>query len=160
MIRQVSHSEFDSVLTIINDGAQAYKGVIPAKCWKEPYMSAEELKAELGGGVEFYGWYEKDQLVAVMGIQPVKDITLIRHAYVRTDCQHRGIGEKLLRHLLNIAKTKQVYVGTWTSATWAVQFYQKNGFQLVPQESRSKLRQYWTVSDRHAEASMVLKLEK
>jgi GNAT superfamily N-acetyltransferase len=160
LIHQVSHSEFDSVLAIINNAAQAYKGVIPVKCWKEPYMSAEELRAEIDNGVEFYGWYGDAKLLAVMGIQPVKDVTLIRHAYVRKDCQHRGIGEKLLRHLLNIAKTKQVFVGTWTAATWAVQFYRKNGFQLVPLESRSKLRQYWTVSDRHAEASMVLKLEK
>lgn len=160
MIRQVSHSEINSILAVINDAAQAYKGAIPAKCWKEPYLSAEELKAELDGGVEFYGWYDDAALVAVMGIQSVKDVTLIRHAYVRTDCQHRGIGERLLRHLLSLAKTKQVFVGTWTAATWAVRFYQKNGFQLVPLESRSKLRQYWTVSDRHAEASMVLKLEK
>jgi N-acetylglutamate synthase-like GNAT family acetyltransferase len=160
LIHQVSHSEFDSVLAIINNAAQAYKGVIPASCWKVPYMSAEELKAEIDNGVEFYGWYDDAKLLAVMGIQPVKDITLIRHAYVRTDCQHRGIGEKLLRHLLNISKTKQVFVGTWTAATWAVRFYQKNGFQLVPLESRSKLRQYWKVSDRHAEASIVLKLEK
>ncbi len=123
-------------------------------------MSEEELKAELESGVEFYGWYEKDRLVAVMGIQPVKDVTLIRHAYVCTVCQRKGIGEKLLCHLLSLANTKQVLVGTWTDATWAVQFYQKNGFQLIPLESRSKLRNYWTVSERHADASVVLKLEK
>ncbi len=143
---------------MINDAAQAYKGVIPAKCWHEPYMPAEELAVEIGAGVQFYGWYENGALVGVMGIQPIKDVTLIRHAYVSTDFQRRGIGEKLLLHLLGLAKTTQVYVGTWTAAWWAVRFYEKNGFSLIPRESRSHLRKYWTISDTHAENSVVLRL--
>jgi len=156
----VSHSEFDSVLSVINDAAQAYKGVIPACCWKEPYMSAEELKAEIDSGVEFYGWYDAAKLLAVMGIQPVKDVTLIRHAYVRADSQRRGIGEKLLYHLISLARTQDVYVGTWKAASWAIRFYEKNGFRFIPREQLVKLRNYWTVSEIHAEASIVLKLHR
>jgi GNAT superfamily N-acetyltransferase len=159
LIRKVSPSEIGSVLGVINDAAQAYEGVIPAECWKQPYMSAEELKEELRAGVKFYGWFDSYTLAGVMGIQPVKGVTLIRHAYVRTSHQRKGIGEKLLRHLVSLAKTKDVYVGTWTAATWAVRFYEKNGFSIVPLERRSKLRQYWAVSDRHAEASVVLELK-
>jgi GNAT superfamily N-acetyltransferase len=160
LIRKVSPSEIGSVLEVINDAAQVYNGVVPAECWRQPYMSAEELKEELNAGVQFYGWYGRDTLLAVMGIQPVKDVTLIRHAYVRTSQQRKGIGEKLLRHLVSLAKTKEIYVGTWTAATWAVRFYEKNGFHLVPLQRGSRLRQYWAVSDRHAQASVVLKLEK
>jgi GNAT superfamily N-acetyltransferase len=134
--------------------------VIPTEVWKEPYMTVGELKEELERGVEFYGWFENGVLVGVMGIQPVKDVTLIRHAYVLTSNQRKGIGEKLLKHLLGLAQTKDVLVGTWAAAWWAVQFYQKNGFRLVPLESRNKLRQHWSIPDRQAETSVVLKLEK
>jgi GNAT superfamily N-acetyltransferase len=160
MICRVSPSEYGSIVDVVNDAAQAYKGVIPADVWKEPYMTAGELKDELGRGVEFYGWFENGVLVGVMGIQPAKEVTLIRHAYVLTSHQRKGIGEKLLKHLLGLAQTKDVLVGTWTAAWWAVQFYQKNGFRFVPLESRSKLRQYWSIPDRQAETSVVLKLEK
>ena len=160
MICRVSPSEYGAIVDVVNDAAQAYKGLIPADVWKEPYMTVEELKEELERGVEFYGWFEDGFLVGVMGIQPVKDITLIRHAYVLTSQQRKGIGEKLLQHLLGLVQKQEVFVGTWKAAWWAVQFYEKNGFKLVPLESRSKLRQYWTIPDRQAETSVVLKLEK
>jgi GNAT superfamily N-acetyltransferase len=164
MIRKVTPSEYDAIIDVINDAAEAYRGVIPADCWKEPYMTKEELIEELDRGIEFYGWYSNDALVGVMGIQPVKDVTLIRHAYVRKSHQRRGIGESLLRHLINLADDQraEILVGTWRAAWWAVRFYEKNGFQLVTVEAanRSKLRQYWTIADRQAETSVVLKLKK
>ena len=160
MICRVSPSEYGAIVDIVNDAAQAYKGLIPADVWKEPYMTAEELKEELERGVEFYGLFENGVLVGVMGIQPVKDVTLIRHAYVLTSHQRKGIGEKLLKHLLGLAQTQEILVGTWAAAWWAVQFYQKNGFRLVPLESRNKLRQYWSISDRQAETSVVLNFKK
>ncbi len=154
MIRKIRSTDSAVILNVINDAAQVYKGAIPPDCWKEPYMTSKELEKELERGVEFYGWFEGDVLAAVMGIQPVKDVTLIRHAYVLTSHQRRGLGEKLLNHLVGLAKTQEIYVETWTAARWAVQFYQKNGFELIPKEGRSKLRRYWTVSDRHAESSV------
>ena len=160
MIRRVLASEYNAVLDVVNDAVQAYKGIIPADCYKEPYITEEELQEEVERGVEFYGWFENNQLQAVMGIQPVKDVTLIRHAYVRTRCQRHGLGEKLLHYLIGLAGTREVLVCTWTAAWWAVKFYEKNGFRVVPRESRSKLRQYWTIPDRQAETSVVLKLER
>jgi len=160
VIRKIPPSDSASVLNVVNEASQAYKGVIPADCWKEPYMTAEELEEELGHDVDFYGWFDRGVLVGVRGIQPVKDVTLVRHAYVLTSHQRSGIGEKLLRRLVALAPTKQILVGTWTAAWWAVRFYEKNGFQEIPRESRGKLRQYWSVSDRQAETSVVLKLEK
>jgi len=160
MISKVLESENVAILNVVNDAAQAYKGVIPADCWKEPYMTAQELKEELERGLEVYGWYEKEALIAVMGIQRVKDVTLIRHAYVIKSHQRRGIGEKILRELLSLAETPEVLVGTWAAAWWAIRFYEKNGFRQIPRESLSKLRQYWTIPDRQAETSVVLKLEK
>jgi GNAT superfamily N-acetyltransferase len=162
MIRKVAPTEFGAILEVVNDAAQAYKGVIPADCWKEPYMPQTELKEELERGVQFYGAYESDVLVAVMGIQPVKDVTLIRHAYVRTSHQRKGLGEKLLHQLIDLAGTGEVLVGTWKAAWWAVRFYEKNGFKLVPLEgqTRTRLRQYWTIPDRQAETSVVLRLHR
>ncbi len=161
MIRKIVPSDSTAaILNVVNDAAQAYKGVIPSDCWKEPYMTAEELVEELGRHVEFYGGFEGSALVAVMGIQPMEKVTLIRHAYVLTSHQRKGLGEKLLRHLILIAQTREILVGTWAAAWWAVRFYEKNGFQRVPHESRSKLRQYWIIPDRQAETSIVLKLEK
>jgi GNAT superfamily N-acetyltransferase len=159
MICEVEFSEYATVIDIVNDAAQAYKGVIPSDCWKEPYMAADELFEEVDAGVDFYGWKEGDTLVAVMGIQQVKDVTLIRHAYVRSDYQRKGIGEKLLGHLLGLASTSEVLVGTWASAWWAIRFYEKHGFLLVPNEGLNKLRQYWKIPDRQAETSVVLRLE-
>jgi len=116
VIRKLSLSNFDSILRVINDAAQAYKGVIPDDLWKEPYMSSEELRHEIDSGVEFYGWFENDALLGIMGIQFVGDVTLIRHAYVLPEHQRRGIGSKLLRHLISLAKTSEILVGTWADA--------------------------------------------
>jgi GNAT superfamily N-acetyltransferase len=160
MIGKIPPSQYSAILSVVNDAAQAYKGAIPADVWKEPYMSLEELEEEIGRGVEFYGYFEQGRLLGVMGIQPIKDVTLIRHAYVLTSQQRKGIGEKLLKHLLALAQTQEVLVGTWAAAWWAVRFYQKNGFVLVPRESLNKLRQYWTIPDRQAQTSVVLRLEK
>jgi GNAT superfamily N-acetyltransferase len=161
MICRLSPSEFDSMLEVINEAAQAYKGVIPEDRWKEPYMSAEELRKEIESGVEFYGWMENDALVAVMGIQLVSDVALIRHAYVLTSHQRKGIGETLLKHLLSLALTSEVLVGTWEAAHWAVRFYEKHEFRLVSKEEKEKLlRKYWDIPERQIETSVVLKLKK
>jgi GNAT superfamily N-acetyltransferase len=149
------------MLNVVNDAAQAYKGVIPEDRWKEPYMPAEELKQEVESGVEFYGWKENSVLVAVMGIQVVNDVTLIRHAYVLTAHQRRGIGENLLKHLMRLARTSTVLVGTWEAAYWAVRFYEKHGFRLVPSEEKDRLlRKYWNIPERQIETSVVLKLKE
>lgn len=161
MIRKLQTTDFTSILRVVNDAAEAYKGVIPEDRWKEPYVSTEELKEEIVSGVKFYGWIENDVLVAVMGIQPVNDVTLIRHAYVLTGHQRRGIGEKLLGHLLNTARTSEVLVGTWEAAYWAIRFYKKHGFKLVTTKEKNQLlKKYWNIPERQIETSVVLKLEK
>jgi GNAT superfamily N-acetyltransferase len=148
-------------LRIVNDAAQAYKEVIPRDRWKEPYMPASELKKEIEEGVEFYGWKENHQLVGVMGIQRMNDVTLIRHAYVIRNRQRRGIGEKLLKHLLALAQTSEVLVGTWEAADWAIRFYEKHGFTLVSKEEKDRLlREYWKIPERQTETSVVLRLQK
>ena len=161
MIRKLSSSDFDSILKVVNDAAQAYKGVIPDDLWREPYMSSEELKREINAGIVFYGWFEDDVLLGVMGIQSVKDVTLIRHAYVLTKYQKRGIGGKLLKNLIDLAKTSEILVGTWASATWAIRFYEKYGFKLVSSEEKDKLlRTYWNIPERQIETSVVLRLRR
>jgi GNAT superfamily N-acetyltransferase len=161
MICRLPPSEFDSMLNVVNDAAQAYKGVIPEDRWKEPYMQAKELRKEIESGVEFYGWMENGALVAVMGIQLVNDVALIRHSYVLTDHQRRGIGEKLLKHLLGLARTSEVLVGTWEAAFWAIRFYEKHGFRLVSKEEKDRLlRKYWDIPERQVETSVVLKLRE
>ena len=160
MIREVPASMTDAVLDVITEAAEAYRSVIPDDCWKEPYMSRAELQEEINRGVEFYGYFRDNELLAVMGIQPIKGVTLIRHAYVRKSYQRQGLGEELLQYLLSLAGTEDVLVGTWKAAWWAIRFYEKNGFKLVPLESRSKLRQYWAIPDRQAETSVVLTLER
>ncbi|RZN56585.1 MAG: GNAT family N-acetyltransferase [Candidatus Methanomethylicota archaeon] len=161
MIRKLSYSDFESILKVINNAAQAYKGLIPSDLWKEPYMSNEELKNEINEGVEFYGWFEDNTLVGVMGIQFVKDVTLIRHAYVIKEYQRKGIGSKLLKYLISLAKTPEILVGTWKNTTWAIHFYEKHGFKLVSYEEKDKLlRKYWKIPDKQIENSVVLRLRK
>jgi GNAT superfamily N-acetyltransferase len=161
MIRSLSSSDVDIIFKVVNDAAKAYKGIIPADRWKEPYMPMDELKEELEAGVRFFGWQEKDILIAVMGFQPVKDTTLIRHAYVITKYQRRGIGRKLLSYLMSLAKTPEVLVGTWEDATWAIRFYEKHGFKLVsPKEKDRLLRAYWNIPERQIETSVVLKFSR
>jgi GNAT superfamily N-acetyltransferase len=160
MISKLPPAEFNSILHVVNDAAEAYRGVIPRDRWKEPYMSAEELRGEIESGVKFYGWVEDDVLVAVMGIQRVNDVTLIRHAYVLSGRQRRGIGEKLLKHLLGLTRTTEVLVGTWEAAHWAIRFYEKHGFKLVSKEEKDRLlRKYWNIPERQVETSVVLKLK-
>jgi len=135
--------------------------VIPDDLWKEPYMSSEELKCEIESGVEFYGWFDNESLVGAMGIQFIKDVTLIRHAYTHPNHQRRGIGSKLLRHLIALATTPEILVGTWANATWAISFYEKHGFRLTsPEEKDRLLRTYWNIPERQRETSVVLRLRK
>jgi GNAT superfamily N-acetyltransferase len=145
---------------IINDAAQAYKGVIPADCWHEPYMPKAELQQELEAGVVFWGFEVGGDLVGVMGIQHVQDVTLIRHAYVRTASRNQGLGGQLLAHLRTLTD-RPILIGTWAAATWAIRFYEKHGFRLVtPAEKNRLLRKYWTISDRQIETSAVLAEQK
>ena len=156
MIRRCDEDDFEAIWQIINDGARAYNGVIPQDRWKEPYMSRDELRHEIRDGVEFWGFAENGDLSGVMGTQPVKDVTLIRHAYVRTERQRAGIGARLLAHLRSLS-TRPVLIGTWADASWAVRFYEKHGFRLVgPVEKNRLLRKYWTVPDEQAATSVVL----
>jgi GNAT superfamily N-acetyltransferase len=156
MIRLVRSDETGIVGHIINEAAQAYKGVIPADCWHEPYMPAEELSGELEAGVAFWGYELAGRLAGVMGRQDRGKVVLIRHAYVLPAYQRRGIGAALLQHLKQ-HEAKPMLVGTWAAADWAVQFYEKHGFRLVsPEEKERLLRAYWTISDRQLETSVVL----
>lgn len=155
-IRQCRADEHAEVLQIINSAAEAYRGVIPADRWHEPYMSATDLAREIEGGVVFWGYEADAQLVGVMGIQPVRDVDLIRHAYVRPGQQQRGIGGELLAHLRGVS-ARRMLVGTWADATWAIRFYQRHGFALVSRsEVPSLLRAYWSIPDRQIETSVVL----
>jgi GNAT superfamily N-acetyltransferase len=161
MIRKLSDSDFQTIYHIINEAAVAYKGKIPVDCCKEPYMSKVELKEEIKSGIQFYGYIENGKIVAVMGIQPVGDVTLIRHAYTLTSHQRRGFGEQLLNHLLSIAKTQRILVGTWTDAPWAIKFYQKHGFKLLSREETDKLlTKYWSIPKRQVETSVVLEQKR
>jgi GNAT superfamily N-acetyltransferase len=156
MIRRCDERDFELIWSIINDGAHAYEGVIPAECWREPYMSSDELHAEMEDGVMFWGYEENEALTAVMGIQRVEDVTLIRHAYVRAGSQQRGIGGRLLSHLRKLAHGP-VLIGTWADAAWAIRFYEKHGFHVVgPEQKERLLKRYWKVPDRQVETSVVL----
>ncbi len=161
MIQKLGAEDFDTIYDVINDAATAYEGEIPPDCYNQPYMTKGELKEEIASGVEFFGFYAGDCVVAVMGIQPVGDVTLIRHAYTLTKYQNRGIGAQLLHHLLALAKTDCVLVGTWEKAPWAIRFYQKHGFELTSREETDKLlHKYWSISERQVETSVVLKLQR
>ncbi len=156
MIRLCEMREFGKIYEIINDAAIAYKKVIPADRWKEPYMSKAELQREIEEGIDFYGYYEGDELVGVMGIQNVQDVTLIRHAYVRTTKRRRGTGSALLS-LLRGKTMRPLLIGTWEAAGWAIRFYEKHGFKLVPPEEKDRLlKKYWSIPDRQIETSVVL----
>jgi len=160
MIRRCDDNDFEMIYEIINDAAQAYKGVIPTDLWKEPYMSKEELRHEIGEGVSFWGYEEADEIVGVMGIQPIQGVTLVRHAYVRTAERNRGIGSKLLSYLQR-QTIRPVLIGTWADAVWAVRFYEKHGFRLVTREEKDRLlRKYWSISERQIETSVVLADQK
>jgi GNAT superfamily N-acetyltransferase len=159
MIRKCNDSDFETVFEIINDGAQAYQGVIPADRLREPYMDKDELRHEIDAGVEFWGYEEAGELLGVMGIQHVLDVTLIRHAYVRTARQNKGIGGKLLLHLRTMT-SRPILIGTWADASWAIRFYEKHGFRVVTVEEKNRLlKKYWSIPDRQIETSVVLAQE-
>ena len=156
MIRPCTAEDFETLYAIINDAAQAYKGHIPDDRWHEPYMSREELRHEIDEGVVFWGFEEQGLLLGVMGIQPVKDVTLIRHAYVRSERRNQGIGGRLLCALLG-QTDRPVLIGTWKAATWAIAFYQKHGFRLVTEQQKDELlKKYWSLHRRQIETSVVL----
>jgi len=156
MMRRCDHSDLETIYTIINDGAQAYKGVIPTDVWKEPYMSKEELRHEIEGGVVFWGYEEGGEIVGVMGIQHIQDVTLIRHAYIYTEKRRQGIGSKLLSYLRE-QTSRPILIGTWADAIWAIRFYEKHGFRLVTQEEKGRLlKKYWSIPERQIETSVVL----
>jgi GNAT superfamily N-acetyltransferase len=156
MIRPCTATDLTVIHNIINEAAAAYHGIIPDDCWHEPYMSLAALQTEIDSGVHFWGWEDAGILVGVMGIQPVKDVTLIRHAYVLQSFQGRGIGGLLLDNLTG--KTRGVLlVGTWASAHWAIRLYEKHGFRLVPAAEKDRLLStYWNISFRQKETSVVL----
>jgi GNAT superfamily N-acetyltransferase len=156
MIRRLSEQDFESVFAIINEAAEAYRGVIPPDRWKVPYMSRDELRHEMDEDVIFWGYEEGDDLLGVMGLQDMQEVALIRHAYVRTGKQRQGVGGSLLSFLRE-QTDHSLLVGTWADASWAVRFYQKHGFTLVsPEEKNRLLKRYWTVPERQIETSVVL----
>jgi GNAT superfamily N-acetyltransferase len=155
-IRRCLADERQAVLSIMNAAAQAYRDAIPADRWHDPYMPSHELDAEIDAGVDFWGYEVDGCLIGVMGIQPVLDVHLIRHAYVLPSQQRLGVGGALLSHLRPLS-TRRMLVGTWAAADWAIRFYQRHGFELLESErSASLLRRYWTIPDRQIETSVVL----
>src|SRR5579859_48997 len=155
-IRICRDDERADILAIINSAAEAYRGVIPADRWHEPYMPPGELDHEIAAGVVFWGYEVDGDLLGVMGIQPVRDVDLIRHAYVRPGKQRLGVGGALLEHLRRL-NARPMLVGTWADAEWAIAFYQRHGFELIAPEAKTALlKTYWTVPDRQIETSVVL----
>ena len=141
---------------IINDSAVAYKGIIPEDRWHEPYMPEEELRHEIEDGVVFWGLERNGELLGVMGIQDKGDVVLIRHAYVRTQIRKQGIGRTLLTHLESLT-AKPILIGTWKAASWAISFYEKNGYARVSEEEKNRLlKTYWSIPERQVETSVVL----
>jgi GNAT superfamily N-acetyltransferase len=155
-IRRCRDDEREAIFAIVNAAAAAYRDVIPEDRWHEPYMPREELDAEIAAGVEFWGYEDGGRLLGIMGVQPVRDVNLIRHAYVVPDSQGRGVGSALLEHLLGLA-TRPMLVGTWAAATWAIRFYERHGFAYVGRERTAELlRAYWDIPERQIETSVVL----
>lgn len=158
MIKICGDGDEGEILNIINESAKTYRGVIPRDVYCEPYMPLRELRKEINE-MTFFGYQAEGKLVGVAGYQRVKDVTLVRHVYVLPEHQRRGIGEKLLAHILWIATTKRILVGTWEAATWAIRFYEKNGFKLQANKDEL-LRKYWKIPTRQIGLSVVLGIEK
>jgi GNAT superfamily N-acetyltransferase len=154
MIKKLSQKDASTIYEIINKAARAYRGNIPADCYHEPYMPEHELRREMES-MTFFGWNQGGKTVGVIGFQPVKDVTLVRHAYVLPEYQKKGIGSRLLDHVKQLTNTEQLLVGTWADAVWAIEFYQRHGFKLKPRKSEL-LRKYWNVPRRQIETSVVL----
>jgi len=157
MIRTCQSRDAPRIYFIINEAAKAYEGVIPADCYHQPYMTMEELKREMKR-MTFFGWEINQELVGIMGFEPIKDVTLIRHAYVLPQWQRQGIASKLLAHLKGLVTTSRLLVGTWADAHWAIEFYVKYGFSLMPDKDEL-LKTYWGISQRQIETSVVLGME-
>lgn len=156
MIRRCAEADLPALYAIINDAAQAYKGVIPADRWREPYMPREELAQEIGDGVRFWGLESEGELIGVMGVQGKGEVDLIRHAYVKTSRRRTGAGTRLLRHIESLTR-RPILIGTWADADWAIRFYEKHGYRLQSREETARLlKKYWDVPARQAETSVVL----
>lgn len=159
MIDLCSEHDFTHITKVINNAAQAYKNSIPDDCWHEPYMTEDNLHSEINKGVRFYGYYQDNQLIGVIGLQNVEDVALVRHAYVDSLYQNKGIGKQLLHRIMTDTK-KTLLVGAWADAEWAVKFYQRNGFQLVNNAEKDRLLQkYWSVPKRQRDTSVVLRMD-
>ena len=155
-IRRCEDGERDAIHAIVNAAAEAYRGVIPPDRWHEPYMERAELHREIESGVEFWGCERDGTLAGVMGVQPVDDVDLIRHAYVLPEHQRAGIGAAMLEHLMR-SRTRRTLVGTWAAAEWAIRFYERHGFVLVPPRlTADLLRRYWDIPERQIDTSVVL----
>jgi len=156
LIRKSRKEDFEAILAIVNDAAQAYRGVIPDDRWHEPYMPAEELRGEIADGVFFWVVENEGDVAGVMGLQDKGEVALVRHAYVKTILQRQGIGTNLLRHVKG-RTGKPILIGTWAAAVWAIDFYQRNGFTVVPNGEKDRLlRTYWSIPARQMEVSVVL----
>tara|TARA_B100001013_G_scaffold185598_1_gene111938 strand:+ start:54 stop:542 length:489 start_codon:yes stop_codon:yes gene_type:complete len=157
MISEYKKTDTSKILNIINDASIKYKGVIPDDCWKEPYMSEQELIDEFSDGVRIYGYNHNNELIGVIGIQEVKDVVLIRHAYTLSSYQGKGAGSALLEYLLKKNLNSRLLVGTWKDATWAIRFYEKFGFILHAKEEKTLLlKKYWKIPSKQIENSVVL----
>lgn len=155
-LRACTAADLDAILAVVNDAAQAYKGVIPADRWHEPYMDRTELEAEIAAGVRFWGCEQNGELAGVMGLQDRGEVDLIRHAYVRTRDRRRGIGARLLAHVERLS-AKPILIGTWAAAAWAIDFYEKHGYRVLSRaETERLLRRYWSVPERQIATSVVL----
>jgi GNAT superfamily N-acetyltransferase len=156
LIRKSVEADFAAILAIVNDAAQAYREVIPVDRWHDPYMSTDELAREISGGVLFWVAEEEGRLLGVMGIQDKGDVALVRHAYVAPTLQRKGVGTRLLRHVEGLVD-KPILIGTWASASWAIEFYRRNRFSVVPSHDKDRLlRTYWSIPERQIETSVVL----
>ena len=157
MITECTKKNISNILYVINDASLKYKGIIPNDCWHEPYMTKQKLISEFTNGVRMFGYNKDNTLVGVMGIQELKDVTLIRHAYILTRYQGIGIGKSLLQNLFKIKKNSCLLVGTWRDATWAIQFYEKFGFLLhTKKQTAQLLKKYWNLPSKQIENSVVL----
>ena len=157
MISEYKKTDISKILNIVNDASIKYKGVIPDDCWKEPYMSKQELIDEFSDGVRIYGYNHNNELIGVIGIQEVKDVVLIRHAYTLSSYQGKGAGSALLEYLLKKNLNSRLLVGTWKDATWAIRFYEKFGFILHAKEEKTLLlKKYWKIPSKQIENSVVL----
>ena len=157
MIRLCQPDDIDQIYLIVNEAAKAYRGIIPDDCYHQPYMPMDELDREMKQ-MTFFGWDEDGELVGVMGFQPVKDVTLIRHAYVLPQWQRKGISSRILDYLKSLVTTPRLLVGTWADAHWAIAFYQKHGFNLMPDKDEL-LKTYWNIPQRQIDTSVVLGLK-